>query len=150
VSFLLDTCVLSELARPRPSSTVVKWIEQRSESTLHLSALTLAEIQRGISKLPQARKRRQLERWLFDELAEQFAGRILPVDAAVAPTWGRVQARAEKQGRRVPVIDGLIAATGIANDLIVVTRNGEHMAPTGAEIVDPWDPTPGPPGPPRG
>ena len=139
MSFLLDTCVLSELARPKPSSAVVGWIESRGEPTLHLSALTLAEIQRGISKLPRARKRRALERWLFDELAEQFAGRILPVDAAVAHTWGRVQAKAEKKGRRVSVFDGLIAATGIANDLIVVTRNGEHMSPTGAEILNPWE-----------
>lgn len=138
MSFLLDTCVLSELARPEPSPAVVGWIEARSEPTLHLSALTLAEIQRGISKLPRARKRQALERWLFDELAEQFAGRILPVDAAVAHAWGRVQARAEQGGRRVPVFDGLIAATAIANDLIVVTRNGAHMAPTGAEIIDPW------------
>ena len=84
MSFLLDTCVLSELARPKPAPAVVRWIEAHREQTFHLSTLTLAEIQRRISKLPRARKRRALERWLFDELAEQFAGRILPVDAAVA------------------------------------------------------------------
>lgn len=139
MSFLLDTCVLSELARPKPSPRVVDWVGSQSELTLHLSALTLAEIQLGISKLAKSSKRRTLERWLHDELADQFAGRILPIDGVVAHTWGRVQAMAERKGRRVPVFDGLIAATAIANDLIVVTRNGAHMAPTGVEFSNPWE-----------
>ena len=129
MSFLLDTCVLS---------AVVRWLDDASERSLHLSALTVGEIQRGIYKLPGSARRKALLAWLHDDLHEQFAGRVLPVDADVALTWGRVQARAEKRGRPVPVVDGLIAATALANDLIVVTRDGEHMEPTGVEIVNPW------------
>jgi predicted nucleic acid-binding protein len=138
LTFLVDTCVLSEAVRPRPARSVIEWLDAQNEASLYISALTLAELQRGVSRLPSSRKRKALEVWLHDELPRRFERRVLPVDLEVALAWGRAQAAAEKRGRRVPVLDGLIAATALANDLIVVTRNGEHMAPTGAEILDPW------------
>ena len=69
---------------------------------------------------------------------KRFSGRILSVDTAVATRWGEMQARAEKLGGPMPVIDGLITATAAVHSLAVVTRNGADMQQSGVEIVDPW------------
>lgn len=108
---------------------------------MYLSVLTLGEITKGIEKLPESKKRRELSRWLNDELTERFKGKILTVNTEVAQTWGSVLAQSEKNGRPVPAIDALIAATAIVNDLFVVTRNTSDMTATGVPIIDPWSQT---------
>lgn len=136
--WLLDTCVIFEGMKRRPSRRVLRWLEARDEGSLHLSVLTLGELHKGIEKLQDEERRRRLEIWVQVDLVERFRGRILAVDASVARTWGTVQATAEREGLTLPAVDGLIAATAIAHDLIVVTRNVTHMRPSGARIVDPW------------
>jgi len=138
VKFLLDTCLLSELVREKPNAGVLKWVEQQDEQKLFLSVLTLGELQKGITKLPDGRKKNQLRNWLDDDLQSRFTGRILDIDAAVATLWGRIQGEAEQHGRRMPVIDSLLAATARAHKLAVVTRNGTDIAASGVEIVNPW------------
>lgn len=138
MSYLLDTCAVSELIKKQPDRWVCSWIGGQSEEGLHLSVLTLGEVQKGISKLPDGTRRHELQQWLDLDLRQRFAGRILDVTPAVARHWGTCQGMAERAGRRMPVIDGLIAATALAHDLAVVTRNGEDMAVSGVRIVDPW------------
>lgn len=138
MSFLLDTCVLSELVKPRPSGALKKWLSDSTERSLYISVLTIGEIQNGIQLPATSRKRRELEVWLHDELMDHFEGRILALDEHVAMTWGRVNALASRKGRSVPTMDGLIAATAIANDLVLVTRNVSDFDGTGAEVIDPW------------
>jgi len=135
VRYLLDTCVLSDLASRRPSQPVVAWIGEQDENALALSVLTLGELHKGIAGISDERRRRKLEAWVEGDLRERFEGRILPVDEVVARTWGRIQARAP---RSLPVVDGLIAATAIAHGLVVVTRNVHDMEPSGVEVLDPW------------
>jgi predicted nucleic acid-binding protein len=139
VSWLLDTCVISEPTRPRPSPRVLAWLREQSEESLYVSVLTLGEIRKGAALLPAGPKRRSLEKWLEHELPERFAGRILPVDAAAADLWGRLQAQAENAGHPLPTLDSLLSATALAHGLVVATRNTDDFKATGAELFNPWE-----------
>lgn len=113
-------------------------MDEQPEETMHLSVLTLGEIRKGIARLPAGPKRKRLEHWLEHDLAERFSGRIIPVDAESADLWGRLQARAEGQGRTLPTLDSLLAATAMSRGLTLVTRNTADFSLTGAELLDPW------------
>ena len=135
MSWLLDTCVLSEPARKTPDPRVVRWLADQAEEALFISVLTLGELWKGAALLPDGRKRRQIRLWLQRDIRQRFEGRILPVDEAVALAWGELLAEA---GRPLPTIDSLIAATAVAHQLTVATRNTEDMADTGAAVFNPW------------
>jgi predicted nucleic acid-binding protein len=137
VAYLIDTCALSEFTKPKPSPSVDRWFADLPEGTDYISVLTLGEIEKGIARLASSRRRAALERW-FAELRIRLQKRTLDIDAPVALEWGRLSARAEARGQRVPVIDALIAATAIVHGLTVVTRNGSDVERTGAPVVDPW------------
>jgi len=95
----------------------------------------LGELWKGAARLADGRKRRQILSWLQRDIRQRFEGRILPVDEAVSLAWGQLVADA---GRPLPAIDSLIAATAVAHQLTVATRNTENMADTGAAVFDPW------------
>lgn len=137
MSFLLDTCALSEFTKPSPSPSVEAWFDAMPDGSEFISVLTLGELEKGITRLASSRRRSSLERW-FAELRDRMRGRILHVDEPVSLEWGRIAARAERAGTPVPVIDALIAATAIVHGLAVVTRNSSDIARTGAPIIDPW------------
>ena len=130
--YLLDTCVISEARRRTPQA--VTWLRSTRSETLFLSAITVGEIMKGVSmKLrtdPPAAA--PLLRWL-DELRVVYASRILPIDDAVATSWGRLMAK-----RSNPMIDTLIAATARVHNKIVVTRNVNDFANAGVTVLDPW------------
>ena len=136
--FLLDTNVISEVIRKRPEATVLKWLDSTDEDLLLLSVLTLGEIRKGVAALRTGSRRASLEAWLDRELPARFAGRILPVDEAVADQWGILAASAAARGRPLPVVDGLLAATALHHSLILVTRNDRHLADTGVPVLNPW------------
>jgi len=138
--FLLDTNVISELVRPRPSPKVAAWIDATDENLLYLSVLTLGEIRKGIASLRPSARRAALEAWLDSDVALRFAGRILAIDQAVADRWGRLAAQAAMQRRLLPVIDGLLAATALDRNLTLVTRNTRDVAVTGVPVFNPWAP----------
>lgn len=140
MKFLLDTCVISELTKKRPTARVVKWINQQDEFTLYLSTITLGELYKGIAKLPNGQKQQNLQNWLATDLTRRFTGRILDINQDVAHTWGILSAEAEKKGRPVPVLDGLLAATAKAFALTFVTRNIAHVETTGIPLLNPWTP----------
>ena len=135
---LLDTCVISELTVKRPSARVMRWLEQQDEFSLFLSVITIGELHKGISKLPEGRKRRRLQDWVEYDLAKRFTGRILDIDREIALRWGEVSASAEMAGRKVSVLDGLLAATALASGLTFVTRNTRDVEATGVPLLDPW------------
>lgn len=136
MSYLIDTCAISELVRPTPSPLVLKWFDAVPSDALFISALTLGEIRKGVEKLPAGRRREHIRAWLEIDLPAWFDGRVLPVDAPVADEWGRLVATA---GASIPAIDALIAATALRHRLSVVTRNAADFAGTGVPIIDPWD-----------
>jgi predicted nucleic acid-binding protein len=136
--FLLDTNCISELVKPRPAPGVVDWIEAADEAILYLSVLTLAEIRKGLAGLAQGRRRSRLETWLEVELQERFAGRIVPIDAAIADRWGLITAAAKAKGESLSVIDGLLAATALHYNLTVVSRNAADFALAQVQVLNPW------------
>ena len=133
--FLIDTNVVSELIKPRPSSRVADWIDAQEEQLFHLSVLTLGEIRRGIVQLAPGGRRTALAAWLSGDLLTRFAGRILQIDQEVADRWGHL---AGAKGATIPVIDGLLAATALQHNLTLVTRNTRDMARTGVGLFNPW------------
>ena len=141
MKFLLDTCVISDLVKLKPSHAVVAFINSCPEERLFLSSLTIGELQKGISKLPPSDKKESLQHWLNIDLQNRFAGRIIPLDIDVAQTWGHIQGIAEKDGKPMPVMDALIAATALTHDLTVVTRNTRDMEPSCAKLLNPWEHT---------
>ena len=139
MNFLLDTCILSEVVKPKPDKKVVAWLKKQDEETLYISALTFGEIHKGIARLPPSRRKETLHQWVEQDLRDRFRNRILDVTLAVAKVWGEIQGKSELEGQPLPAIDGLIAATALAHDLTVVTRNTADMEQSGVALLNPWE-----------
>ena len=135
MTYLLDTNVLSETRKRQPAAGVADWIAATPPDRLHVSVLTLGEIEQGIAKVRGRGDQHQasaLERWLRDVEAG-FEDRVLPVTLPIATTWGRQQ-----YVRPLPVIDALIAATARMHGLTVVTRNAKDFELTGVQVLNPF------------
>ncbi len=139
MNYLLDTCVLSEFAQRRPEEKVVRWVDGIDEERIFISAITLGEIQRGIERLPGSHRKTELRVWLNNGLIERFGRRILPVDAQVMLVWGSLVARTESLGQPVSLMDSLIAASALQNNLILATRNVGDFVPCGVQLINPWE-----------
>jgi predicted nucleic acid-binding protein len=137
--FLLDTNCIFELVRPEPEPRVVEWMEAADEATLYLSVLTVGEIRKGLAGLAQGKRRAHLETWLAVELQARFAGRILPMDAAIADRWGLIAAEAKRRGKALPIIDGLLAATALHHNLIVISRDTSDFTNAQVQVFNPWE-----------
>ena len=138
MSFLLDTNVVSESTKPRPNPGVVAWLAGVEEESVFLSVITLTELRYGVERLAAGRRRRRLDRWLQQELLLRFEGRILPIDALVADTCGKLVAHTESVGRPIEARDAFIAATAQVHRLTLVTRNASHFETTVKSILTPW------------
>jgi len=139
MKYLLDTCVISELAKATPNPKVISWITKNNEENFYLSSLTFGEIYKGISKLPCSKRKENLIQWLEYDLKERFKNRIISIDLKVAKVWGEIQGQSEAKGKPMPVTDSLIAATGVAHDLIVVTQNVADMEQSGVQLLNLWE-----------
>ena len=146
MNYLLDTCVVSEYLRKSPNESVIEWIDEQSEQTLYLSQLTIAELQKGCFKLlnktpidENKARAYKITRWIA-QLERRFGDRILPMDAETLNCWSRLCGESEAQGQKLPVVDSLIAATALANGLVVVTRNVKdfHRCSPQLEIFNPF------------
>jgi toxin FitB len=136
--FLLDTNIPSELIRPRPEPRVTAWLQATGEDKLYVSVITIGEICKGFTVVPERGRRLQLERWLEEELHPWFSGRVLPVDEAVAERWGALEGERQLRGKPLNTADGLIAATALEHGLTMVTRNVKDFAGLGVEVFNPW------------
>jgi predicted nucleic acid-binding protein len=132
--YLLDTDVISELRKRKRNPGVVRWIGAVAEADLHLSAVTIAEIERGIER------QRKLDPAFANELADwleftlrAFGERILPVSVSIARRWGRLAAKIGNAE-----LDLAVAATGLEHGLTVVTGNARHFERTGVPLLDPF------------
>ncbi|OEU69631.1 MAG: recombinase [Desulfovibrio sp. S3730MH75] len=138
MKYLLDTCVISEVIKRKPSSNVIKWIKQEEESNFFISVLTIGELHKGIEKLDKSKRKDELHNWVENDLKERFCNRIINIDMPVVTMWGKIQGMTERAGKPMPAIDSLIAATGITHHLTVVTRNISDMKESGAVLYNPW------------
>lgn len=134
---LLDTCVVSEAMQAQPAPAVLSWIASLHEADVWLPSPVVGELRSGISRLDDGAKRAALELW-FEQLGARFAGRILAFDEHTALAWGTLTARLSREGRRLPVMDGLIAALTLQHAAVLATRNVADFRAAGVETVDPW------------
>lgn len=139
MTYLLDTNVVSELRKSesRANPAVRSWARRQRTSELFLSVITVVEVEIGVGRV-EKRDTRQgmvLRRWLEEDLLPAFAGRMLPVDVAVARRAAGLHVPDPRSER-----DVLIAATALEAGLTVVTRNVVDFAALGVDLVDPWAP----------
>lgn len=133
--FLADSNVLSEPTKPHPDGGVLDWLRQ-NERSLAVSPIILGEMEYGILLLPDGAKRRKLEEW-FAAGRERLS--VLDFDKASATAWAELLARLKASGRSMPIKDSLIAATALAHDLTVATRNISDFQHAGVRLVNPFD-----------
>jgi toxin FitB len=131
--FLLDTNVVSELRRPRPHGAVIAWLRQVADHDLHLSAVTIGELQAGveITREQDLAKAEEIERWI-DSVAATY--NVIPMDAPVFRAWARLTHRRSN----TLIEDAMIAATADVHGLTVVTRNVRDFAAFGVETLNPF------------
>ncbi|WP_376702327.1 type II toxin-antitoxin system VapC family toxin [Mesorhizobium sp. ISC25] len=135
---LLDTNILSEVTRPTPDARVLEWLDGLDEDRSFISVVSIAEIRRGVALMDEGRKREALAEWLARDLPQRFEQRVLPVDEPVALAWGDLMGLAKRRGRGLSSMNGLIAATAIAQELTLATHNMKDFEGFGIELVDPW------------
>jgi len=139
MNYLLDTCVLSEFTRHQPNERVIDWLNSIDEEKLSISVITIGEIHHGIERLPNSHRKTELQIWMNDELLTRFAERIVMIDAPTMFIWGSLTARLEAAGNPMSVMDSLIAASALQNNLIVATRNVADFLPGGVQVINPWE-----------
>lgn len=135
--YLLDTNIISNIVKPKPSPSLVAWMAEQHDDDLFIASLTVAEIRRGILEKPIGNRRNDLEDWFVGPEGPQalFAGRILPFDEAAALIWARFMAHGKSRGKARSALDTIIAAIAEANSCIVVTDNEKDFP--GTEIINP-------------
>lgn len=138
MTFLLDTNVISELRKAgdgRADANVTAWVAAQDATAFLISAITILELERGVLRV-QRRDPKQggrLRKWLDDHVRPQFAGRILPIDDAIATRCAQLHIPDRRNEA-----DALIAATALVHNLCVVTRNVKDFHETGVVVIDPW------------
>jgi len=137
--FVLDTNVVSELRKIRLGKAdphVAQWADSVDAGSLHISAITVLELELGVLLLERKDQRQGalLRTWLDTQVLPEFNGRIFPVDTAVAQRCARLHVP-DPRGER----DALIAATALVHGMTVVTRNLADFAATGVPLLNPWD-----------
>jgi predicted nucleic acid-binding protein len=135
--FLLDTNIISNVTKPAPSDALLAWMADQSDQDLYISALTLAEIHRGVLETPAGKRRQQLQAWFAGPEGPQalFAGRVLPFDEKAGLVWAKLMADGKARGRPRSALDTIIAAVADANECVVVTDNERDFE--GVEIINP-------------
>jgi len=138
VTLLLDTNIVSEWVKPNPAPRLTSWLDAQSEGSLYLSVITFAELRRGTSMLSQGKKRDALRQWIDGPLAARFDGRVLNVDRDVCDVWGDLLALARRRGVGLGVMDGFVAATAIAYELTLITRNTRDFEQLDVSLFNPF------------
>ncbi len=136
--WLLDTNVLSELRRPRPSSKVLAFVAAQPLDRLFISAVTLAELRFGIELVTDATRRAELTDWLTLKVRPMFEQRVLPVTEDIMFKWRLLVEEGRKTGHTFSQPDLIIAATGLQHGLTVVTRNTDDYAKARVSLFNPW------------
>jgi predicted nucleic acid-binding protein len=137
---LLDTNVISEVMKVAPSANVLKWLNDQSSSAVHVSAVTVGEIEYGLRILPDGRRRLQLKEKFEQFIALAFAQRVLGYDEAAARLYGEIMGLRKELGRPMSVPDGQIAAIARCHGLSVATRNTRGFEDCGVDLLNPFDP----------
>ena len=134
MKYLLDTNVVSEVMRADGHAAVLEWVEENQDFSF-ISALTVAEIEKGVEQLPNGRRKQSLQE-AFQQFLPIFEDRVLSFDLGVARVWAKLAAELRRQGRQTPMIDSMIEATAIQWDLTIATRDTPDFLQ--AATLNPW------------
>jgi predicted nucleic acid-binding protein len=140
---ILDTNVVSEGWKPRPSIAVTSWLDAQVPQELYLCTPVLAELRYGVARLPSGKRRERIEAWLNRLESEIYRDRILPLDALAAAEFGRLAARRQQLGRRMEPMDALIAGIAAAQGASIATRDMTDFDGVGLELINPFEPQAG-------
>lgn len=132
-----DTNVLSELMRPEPDPTVLSWVDGVPGNEFFSTAITVAEIQYGVARLPDGRRRESLAD-VVTRVFASFENRILAFDTAAAVRYGRLVAERDRAGQPITMADGQIAAICLVRGADLATRDVDGFDGTGVVVHDPW------------
>ena len=135
-SYLVDTNVWSETLQKSPDPKVITWMRE-NESSLYVSTVTIGELKYGIDRLADGKRKRAFQTWL-SILIVRMKGRVLSYNTSVATVWGQLQAKAEREGFRLPSLDSQIAATALKHSLVLATRNVRDFKHTGLRVENPF------------
>ena len=138
MSYLLDTCIISELRKTIPTHTK-DWFESRDENQFFISIVTIAELSDGIERLPSSKKKNVLKDWFQGDVLSRFKDHILPIDEKIAKIWGQLNADLMRKGVTVGIQDLYIASTAIVNSLTIVTLNLKDFKNANISIFNPWE-----------
>jgi len=136
VSYLVDTNVISELAKSTPDTQVVNWLREH-QPDLYISTITIGELRRGIEGLADGKRKTGLQSWLTG-LCKRMEGRILSFNTSTAHVWGQWVSKWEKTGITVPSLDSQLAATAHRYGLTMVTRNVDDFKNAGVKLLNPF------------
>jgi predicted nucleic acid-binding protein len=136
---VLDTNVISEVMREAPDEGVSRWLGQQKALHLAVSTITIAEIQRGLKRLPSGKRRKRLETSFEGFISQGFEGRILALDVAAASNYGDVCAMREKKGLAADPVDLMIAAIAKSAGASLATRNVRDFEHCGIKLINPWE-----------
>ena len=135
---ILDTNVISELARQIPDSGVLAWLDSQEIAEVATTAVTAAELRYGVARLPDGHRKRELAVVIREVLTEDFYGRVLPFDERASVRYADVVTGRERIGRPIGVANAQIAAICRDSDATLATRNTADFEETGIELIDPW------------
>ena len=139
MKYLLDTCVVSELAKKRPVESVLRWFSTIEEDDLYVSSVTIGEIRKGIERFLEDDVRRlKLEVW-YNAVISGFGNHVIQYDTDVAVEWGRIVGCSLREGKARSPLDMQIAATAIKYGMILVTRNVADMLGVGVRLFNPFE-----------
>ncbi len=136
MKYLLDTNVISSYGKGKMNPRVDAWLERVDDQDLYISIITYAELWYGASLLSPGKRRTEIETWIEDELEMQFFNRFVNFGGEAARHYGRLQARAEKNGHTAGVLDTMIAAIAAAEGMTVATLNRKDFERLGVDIAD--------------
>lgn len=137
MSYLFDTCVVSQLRKSVPEN-VKTWFESKEQHLFYISVVTIAELLDGIERLPDSKKKKDLEDWFYGDIHSRFKDRILPINDHVAKEWAYLNASLQRRGICVGVQDLYIAATAKAQGLALITLNTKDFQQIDIPLINPW------------
>jgi predicted nucleic acid-binding protein len=135
---VLDTNVLSELMKPRPAESVLRWMAAQPATSLYTTSITQAEILHGIMLLPSGKRRSAFEAAAEAMFKEDFGGRVLPFGSDAAHLYARIAAQRRRAGRPISHFDAQIAAIAQSTGASIATRNASDFDGCGVKVIDPW------------
>ena len=138
MTYLVDTCVISEFTKKNPCRKVIQFLNDLADFDVAISVITIGEIKNGIACVTDGRNKKRLQAWFDDKLLDRFKDRILSIDMETMILWGGMVAKLKKSGVALPIMDSLIAAQCQRYNLCIITRNVKDFDKTGISVKNPW------------